>query len=105
MLTLKYPHSHFQHKDFTLPTSYDFPLTNYLTSFSGYNLFLPVHLARFILITIFGACGYKCFIQISHAWLDLLKYHGEPRKDSSVENLSNKASRVLQWLRSSERGS
>jgi len=56
--------THFQKTDFTLPIWYDFPPANYLASFPGQNLFLPVHLARLIQVTHFGACGYKCFSEI-----------------------------------------
>lgn len=57
-------HIRFRDTDFTVPILYDFPLTNYLASFSGDNLFLPVHLARLYEVTHFGACGYKCFSDI-----------------------------------------
>jgi len=51
----------FENTDFTVPLLYDFPITNYLASFSGDNLFLPLHLARLVVVEHFGACGYKCF--------------------------------------------
>ena len=51
----------FKNTDFTVPLLYDFPITNYLASFSGDNLFLSLHFARLVVVEHFGACGYKCF--------------------------------------------
>jgi len=57
-------HTLFENTDFTLPIFYDFELPNYLGSFSSHNIFLPVHLARLVQVTHFGACGYKCFSEL-----------------------------------------
>ena len=54
-------HTFFQDTDFSLPILYNFPLINYFASFAGHNLFLPIHFARLVQVTHFGACGYKCF--------------------------------------------
>jgi len=47
----------FQYTDFTVPLLYDFPLTNYLADTSGDNIFLPLHLARLVIVSYFGASG------------------------------------------------
>jgi len=54
-------HTLFQNTDFTVLLLYDFSLTKYLASFSGDNLFLPIHLARLVAVEHFGACGCKWF--------------------------------------------
>jgi len=50
----------FRNTDFALPIEYSTSDSNYFTSFKK-DLFLPVHLARLVLVSHFGACGYKCF--------------------------------------------
>jgi len=108
----------FQNTDFTLPISYDFNLPNYLASFTSHKLFLPIHLARLIKVTHFGACGYKCFSDIrvflfnppfsfyflyfndnftivsGYSWTTLLHILGGQWKDSPVEKLVNKSKKI-----------
>lgn len=53
----------FRDMDFKILMEYDIGEPNYCTSYKA-EYFLPLHLARLVLVSHFGACGYKCFASV-----------------------------------------
>jgi len=62
----------FRHFDFRIPIEYKASMPNFFASIQK-NMFLPVHLARVVPVTHFGACGYKCFSGVLGISLFLFK--------------------------------
>lgn len=53
----------FRNMNFKIPMEYCVSETNYSTSYNA-DCFLPVHLTQLVLVSHFGACGYKCFASV-----------------------------------------